>query len=205
MTKRQFWDRAYLRACSLPTSGVLSSELASRTIKGNPLESSSRKSIKPFAVFSKSLPKASSSAILIVTFGSSWILAGSLPSGKNLQPAASSSLLIFTRAVASFMFVPPSPDDSGNRISLDFALLPCPSSASSGVLYSLEHFWQPRRRTHKIGRLTNNIRRDGCCLTGPARPRDALPLPPGEAISSLALPGGSRLVLFLSGALRSSR
>jgi hypothetical protein len=57
----------------------------------------------PVAVFSKSLPKASSSAILIVTFGSSSMLAGSLPSGKNLQPAASSSLLIFMRAAASFI------------------------------------------------------------------------------------------------------
>ena len=37
MTKRQFWERAYLRACSLPTSGFLSSDLASRTIKGEPL------------------------------------------------------------------------------------------------------------------------------------------------------------------------
>ena len=26
MTKRQFWERAYLRACSLPTSGFLSSD-----------------------------------------------------------------------------------------------------------------------------------------------------------------------------------
>jgi hypothetical protein len=49
MTKRQFWERAYLRACSLPTSGFLSSALASRTMSGKPLASSSRKSTKPFA------------------------------------------------------------------------------------------------------------------------------------------------------------
>ena len=37
MTKRQFWDLAYLRACSLPTSGFLSSALASRTMNGKDL------------------------------------------------------------------------------------------------------------------------------------------------------------------------
>ena len=45
-------------------------------------------------------------AVLIVTLGSSWMLAGLLPSGKNRQPAASSSLLILIRAVASFSGIP---------------------------------------------------------------------------------------------------
>src|SRR3989344_6393760 len=101
MTKRQFWDLAYLRACSLPTSGLLSSDFASRTMNGNPFASRSRKSIKPLLVFSKLSPSASRSTDLIVTLGSRRMLAGLFPSAKKRQPAASNSLLILIRAVAS--------------------------------------------------------------------------------------------------------
>src|SRR2546427_6697633 len=101
MTKRQFWDLAYLRACSLPTSGFLSSDLASRTMRGKPLASNSRKSTKPLLVFSKLSPRASRSDDLMVTLDSRRMLAGLFPSGKKRQPAASSSLLILIRAVAS--------------------------------------------------------------------------------------------------------
>src|SRR5438309_11160393 len=101
MTKRQFWDLAYLRACSLPTSGFLSSDLASRTMRGKPLASNSRKSTKPLLAFSKLSPRASRSDDLMVTLDSRRMLAGLFPSGKKRQPAASSSLLILIRAVAS--------------------------------------------------------------------------------------------------------
>src|SRR2546428_6542897 len=101
MTKRQFWDLAYLRDCSLPTSGFLSSDLASRTMRGKPLASNSRKSTKPLLVFSKLSPRASRSDDLMVTLDSRRMLAGLFPSGKKRQPAASSSLLILIRAVAS--------------------------------------------------------------------------------------------------------
>ncbi len=47
MTKRRFWERAYLLACSLPTRGFLSSALASRTISGTPRAWSRRKSRDP--------------------------------------------------------------------------------------------------------------------------------------------------------------
>src|SRR5450759_5839697 len=105
MTNRQFWDLAYLRACSLPTSGFLSSDLASRTRSGKLLVSSSRKSMKPLLVFSKFSPSASRSDDLIVTLGSRRMLAGALPSGKKRQPAASSSLFILIRAVASLLAI----------------------------------------------------------------------------------------------------
>src|ERR1035437_4674582 len=101
MTNRQFWDLAYLRACSLATSGFLSSALASRTSRGKPLASSKRKSTNPFVVFSKLSPSASRSVDLILTLGSSRMFAGVLPSWKKRQPAASSSLLILMRGVAS--------------------------------------------------------------------------------------------------------
>gem|GEM_PF-5771784 len=101
MTKRQFCERAYFRACSLPTSGFLSFALASRTMNGKPFASRRRKSTKPLPVLSKFSPSASSSAVLIETLGSSRMFAGWLPSGKNRQPDASSSLLILMRAVAS--------------------------------------------------------------------------------------------------------
>ncbi len=87
MTKRQFCDRAYLRACSLPTSGFLSSALASSTMNGKLLASRSRKSMKPLVVFSKLSPSASRSVVLIVTLGSRRILAGTSPSAKKRQPA----------------------------------------------------------------------------------------------------------------------
>src|ERR1022692_643999 len=102
MTKRQFWERAYLRACSLASSGFLSSALASRMINGKPLASRRRKSMNPLVVFSKLSPSASRSVDLIVTLGSRRMLAGALPSGKKRQSPASSSLLILIRAVASF-------------------------------------------------------------------------------------------------------
>jgi hypothetical protein len=55
----------------------------------------------------------SKSAVLMVTVGTSRMLAGDLPSGKNLQRAVSRSLLIFIREVASFIsLAPPRPDDS---------------------------------------------------------------------------------------------
>src|SRR3990172_10770705 len=101
MTNRQFWDLEYLRACSLPTSGFLSSDLASKTMSGRPLASSSRKWMKPLLVFSKFSPRASRSDDFMVTLGSRWMLAGFFPSEKKRQPAASSSLLILIRAVAS--------------------------------------------------------------------------------------------------------
>ena len=59
--------------------------------------------MNPGEVFSKLLPRASRSSVLIVTFGSRQILAGESPSAKKRQPAASSNLLILIRAVASFM------------------------------------------------------------------------------------------------------
>ena len=43
------WTWAYLLACSLPTKGFLSDDLASSTTSGNPRESSSRKSMKAVA------------------------------------------------------------------------------------------------------------------------------------------------------------
>ena len=107
MTKRQLCERAYFRACSLPTSGSLSSDFASSTISGKPLLSSSRKSTKPLLVFSKSSPRPSRSDFLSVTLASSRMLAGPSPSSKNRHPAASSSLLILTRAVASFISIQP--------------------------------------------------------------------------------------------------
>ena len=64
----------------------------------------------PYVVFQqqsgrypKSLPRASRSDVLSVTFGSRQILEGLFPSARKRQPAASSSLLILIRAVASFM------------------------------------------------------------------------------------------------------
>ena len=100
---RQFWDLAYLRACSFPTSGLLSSALASRTMKGKDFSLSRRKSMNPVLDFSKSSPRASRSCVFTVTLGSSWMFAGPLASAKKRQPAFSSSLLILMRAAASFM------------------------------------------------------------------------------------------------------
>ena len=54
-------------------------------------------------VFSKSVPRASRSDVLIVIFGSRQILAGGSPSAKKCHPESSSSLLILIRAMASFM------------------------------------------------------------------------------------------------------
>src|SRR3990167_3487619 len=71
---------------------------------GNPFSSSSRKSINPPLVLSKSSPKASMSFLVIFTFGSSWIFAGPFSLSKNRHPASSSSLLIFMRAFASLEF-----------------------------------------------------------------------------------------------------
>ena len=59
--------------------------------------------MKPLRVFSKLSPNASKSDCLIVTPGSRQMFAGLSPSAKKRHPAASSSLLIFIRAVASFM------------------------------------------------------------------------------------------------------
>src|SRR5665811_683167 len=101
MTKRQFCERAYFRACSLPTSGFLSSDFASKTIRGNPLASKRRRSTKPMVVVSKSSPNASRSDDVMVAVSSRRMLAGSPPSGKKRQPAASSSLLILILEVAS--------------------------------------------------------------------------------------------------------
>ena len=103
MTKRQFWDLAYLRACSLPASGPLFSALASRTMMGNPFWLSRRKSMKPLPVFSKSSPSASRACLVSATVGSSRVLAGPLASAKTRQPGLSSRLLILMRAAASFM------------------------------------------------------------------------------------------------------
>ena len=51
------------------------------------------------------------------------MLAGSLPSGKNLQPAASSSLLIFMRAAASFTIsLTPLSNEEGQKHSCAFLL-----------------------------------------------------------------------------------
>ena len=100
--KRQFCERAYFRACSLAASGFLSSALASRTMSGKPLVSSRRKSTKPLLAFSKLSPSASRSTDLIVTLGSRRMFAGFSPMGKKRQLAASRSLLILIRAVASF-------------------------------------------------------------------------------------------------------
>ena len=44
--------------------------------------------MNPGEFFSKSLPRASRSDVLIVTFGSRQILAGLFPSAKKRQPAA---------------------------------------------------------------------------------------------------------------------
>ena len=51
MTKRQFWERAYFRACSLPASGCFSSDLASSTMSGNPLLVQQQKVDKSLAGF----------------------------------------------------------------------------------------------------------------------------------------------------------
>ena len=56
-----------------------------------------------FFACSKFSPRASRSCVLSVTLGSSWMLAGDVPSAKKRQPAASSSLLILMRAAASFI------------------------------------------------------------------------------------------------------
>ena len=55
--------------------------------------------MRPLLAFSKLSPNASRSDALIVTLGSRRIFAALLPSAKNRQPAASSSLLILMRAV----------------------------------------------------------------------------------------------------------
>ena len=61
--------------------------------------------MKPLLVFSKLSPSASRSDDLIVTLGSRRMLASALPSGKKRQPAASSSLLILIRAMASLLAI----------------------------------------------------------------------------------------------------
>jgi hypothetical protein len=61
--------------------------------------------MKPLLVFSKFSPRASKSDDLMVTLGSRRILAGLFPSAKKRQPAASSSLLILIRAVASLFAI----------------------------------------------------------------------------------------------------
>jgi hypothetical protein len=81
---------------------VLALGLRLENDKREALVSSRRKSTKPFPVFSKLSPSASRSADLIVTPGSSRMVAGWSPAGKKRQPAVSSSLLILMRAVASF-------------------------------------------------------------------------------------------------------
>src|SRR3989338_955173 len=101
MTKRQFWDLAYLRACSLPINGFLSSDLASSTTKGKPAWSSSRKSINPLLDTSKFSPSASMAALVSLTLGSRTMLALHVAWSKNRQPDSSSSLLILMRAWAS--------------------------------------------------------------------------------------------------------
>ena len=93
---------AYFLACSLPSRGFFFSFLASRTTRGNPFSSRSRKSTKPFFNDSKYSPKVSISFSLILTFGSSWILAGPFSSSKKRHHASSSNLLILILAFTSF-------------------------------------------------------------------------------------------------------
>ena len=59
--------------------------------------------MNPLLVFSKSSPSRSRSDGFMSTLGSSRTLAGLFLSGKKRQPALSSSRLIFSRAVASFI------------------------------------------------------------------------------------------------------
>ena len=77
--------------------------------------------MKPLLVFSKFSPSASRSDDLIVTLGSRRMLAGAFPSGKKRQPAASSSLLILIRAVASLFAIRfPIPPELVKRYYTDY-------------------------------------------------------------------------------------
>ena len=80
--------------------------------------------MKPLLVLSKLSPRASRSDDLMVTLGSRRMFAGALPSAKKRQPAASSSLLILIRAVASLSAIRfPIPPVSGIK-SLFLILYP---------------------------------------------------------------------------------
>lgn len=95
------WVQPSLEASVMYVRGSLSSDFASRTISGLPSLPSNKKSMNPFAHFSKSAPRRSMCSGFSLTFGSRITFAGPLLSSKKRQPAASSSRLILILAVAS--------------------------------------------------------------------------------------------------------
>jgi hypothetical protein len=87
MTKRQFCDLAYLRACSLPTSGFLSSDLASRTTKGT-LFVEQQEVDEALAGFLEVLAeRVDVLRLSAVTLGSRTMLAGPWHWRRSRQPA----------------------------------------------------------------------------------------------------------------------